>query len=198
MKKIILASSSLYRRNLLSKLGLPFSYEAPEIDEDSFKMKLKDSPLVLAETLSYEKAKKIFNSHQDAIVIGSDQLGHFERKILGKGKTHEGSFETLKMIQGKTHELITSVTLLSSFDKITFTNITKLTMRPLTDDQIHHYLELDKPYDCAGSFKLEEHGISLFSKIETTDHTAIIGLPLIELSNTLIKMGFSIPPQKKD
>jgi septum formation protein len=95
-------------------------------------------------------------------------------------------------MQGATHELITSVTVISPSGEETFSNTTKLTMRSLTADEITRYVDLDMPLDCAGSYKLESAGIKLFSKIEMDDHTSIIGLPLIQLTTVLHKFGFPI------
>lgn len=194
MKKLILASSSKYRKELLARLGIPFECQSPDVDEDFYKEKFKNDPKLLAETLSQIKAKKIAEMNPRCVVIGSDQLGHLEGEILGKTGSFEGSFEQLKKMQGKTHELITAVSICEDKEILTFSNITKLTMKNLSDKQIKFYLSQDNPFDCAGSYKLELRGISLFSKIQTDDQTAVVGLPLIELNGKLEKFGFMIPP----
>lgn len=196
MKKLILASSSKYRKELLEKLGIPFECHSPHIDEDFYKDKFKDDPKLLAETLAKLKAQKIAEKFPTAVVIGCDQLGHLNSEILGKTHSFEGSFLQLKKMQGKTHQLITAVTVCEGAKNSHITNVTTLTMRKLTDAQIKFYLSQDNPFDCAGSYKLELRGVSLFQSIQTEDHTAIIGLPLMALSSVLADFGFCIPPEK--
>ena len=119
------------------------------------------------------------------MIIGSDQLVSFENNILGKPHTKEKAFDQLKSMSGKTHSLLTSVTLINEDKEISFLNETKLTMKSLSDRFIQEYIEKDRPLDCAGSYKIERAGISLFDSIECDDFTAITGLPLIELSKYL-------------
>jgi septum formation protein len=191
MKKIILASTSPYRRELLKKITTDFECIAPNVDEDEIKNQIKD-PLKLAQTLAKLKCEAVAHKYPEAIVIGSDQLGHLHQEILGKAKNMENAHKQLKKMNGKTHELITAVCVAHKNHYIDFYNLTKLTMRNLTDNQLKKYLELDLPFDCAGSYKLEQHGISLFSNIETSDHSAIIGLPLLQLTTELEKLGVKI------
>lgn len=192
MAKIILASSSPYRKALLERLGLAFDCVSPDVDEDAFKEKIPD-PVELAERLALEKALAVQARHPDAIVIGSDQLLSFEGQNLGKAGSLEKAFTQLKMLSGKTHRLITSYCIISSAGKHVETNITTLKMRDLRDEVIKNYLRADNPIDCAGSYKLELKGISLFEKVETDDHTAIIGLPLLSVGNELTRLGVEIP-----
>jgi septum formation protein len=187
---LILASTSTYRSQLLSQLGWPFENVAPCVDEDMVK-KTGMLPHELAHTLGMMKAQAVFIRYPDACVIGSDQVCHLEGEILGKPHTAQKAIEQLSFMQGKTHELITSVTVMNSERTESFTNITRLTMRELSLAEIESYVLFDKPLDCAGSYKLESRGIKLFSKIEMNDHTAIIGLPLVELTSTLLKLGYS-------
>lgn len=191
MKKIILASKSPYRKELLSKLHIPFECLSSSVDEDKFKNEITD-PFKLATTLAYEKAQDVFKKNQDAIIIGSDQLGSIENKILSKPHTQENALKELMHLQGKEHKLITSVCILSKDSKIEFQNVTTLKMKSLTEKQIQQYISIDKPFDCAGSYKLECSGIALFEKIVTDDQSAIIGLPLLELSIHLQDLGFSV------
>lgn len=192
MSKIILASSSPYRKALLERLGISFECVSPNVNEDSFKEKISD-PIELAETLAKEKASAVAKDYPDAIVIGSDQLLHFEGKNFGKSGTQEKAFEQLTMLSGKTHQLITSWSIKNSLIIHTETNITTLKMRILTENDIKNYLSADNPVDCAGSYKLELKGISLFEKIETSDHTAIVGLPLLALGSYLRSLGINVP-----
>ncbi|MBC76764.1 MAG: septum formation protein Maf [Halobacteriovoraceae bacterium] len=192
MSKIILASSSPYRKALLERLNFEFECISPDLDEDAYKAKISD-PIKLAETLAFEKANVIFKQHPDSIVIGSDQLVDFEGEILGKAGNLDNAFQQLKRLSGKPHNLITSYCVLSKGKKHIQTVKTTLTMRQLNDEQIKKYLRNDNPIDCAGSYKLELKGISLFDKIETDDHTAIVGLPLLSLGTYLSEIGLSIP-----
>ncbi len=127
----------------------------------------------------------------NAVVIGSDQVCSLDNTIFSKPQNKDNAIKQIQQMSGRKHQLLTSVTICSSEDSFTWTNTTSLTMRALQESEIERYLEIDKPYDCAGSYKLESMGIKLFSKIEMSDHTAIIGLPLIEISNTLLsRFGF--------
>jgi septum formation protein len=188
---LILASTSKYRKALMDQLGIAFEAINPEVNEDHYK-KLNYSPKDLALELSKLKAMAIAKQQPEACVIGSDQVCHTEGEILGKPMSTERACEQLARMQGKAHELLTAVTLVSPKEIISFVNKTKLYMRPLTKQQIENYVHYDLPLDCAGSYKLESRGITLFEKIEMDDHTAIIGLPLIQLTNSLLKLGFAI------
>lgn len=187
MSEIVLASASKYRKELLSRLGLPFTCQPATIDEE----KEKDpalSPLALAEKLAFLKAQSL--AHPQRIVIGGDQLVALGTQILGKAHTADGACAQLAQMQGKSHQLITAVCVISPEQFIPFVNITTLTMKKLSSAQIARYVQLDQPTDCAGSYKIELHGISLFEKIETEDFTAIQGLPLIQLSKILHNLGY--------
>lgn len=194
MKKIILASASIYRKELLERLGIKFECIPADIDEDSYKAKIKD-PAELAKTLAYEKAKVVFDKNPDAIVIGSDQLGFIDDQILGKTGSFEKSIDQLKLLSGKSHQLLTAYCIMDNVKNVLRINKTTLKMKNLNDLQIKKYLSDDNPFDCAGSYKLELKGISLFEEIITSDHSAIIGLPLIELGVDLEKFGLIIPPE---
>lgn len=187
--KLILASGSKYRAQLLKKTNIDFSQISPSTNEDLFKERIND-PIELAKTLAMEKCLDIFNQYPDHFCIGSDQLGHFENLILGKPHTKEKALEQLSMLNGKEHSLITAVHIKGPNFESSFVDITKLKMRIFNQDQLAKYIELDNPLDCAGSYKLEENGITLFEKIDTCDHTAITGLPLLKLTNLLIEAGF--------
>ncbi|MCM2349861.1 MAG: Maf family protein [Bacteriovoracaceae bacterium] len=188
---LILASTSKYRGELLGQLGWPFRAVAPGVDED----KIKDqghTPGELALLLSRFKAEAVFAKNPDACVIGSDQVCSMGEMIFGKPHTAEGAREQLSLMQGKKHQLLTAVTVISPLGIKSFLNTTTLHMRPLTLPEIHSYVSQDNPLDCAGSYKLEGRGIKLFEEIEMKDHTAIIGLPLIELTSLLLKWGYPL------
>lgn len=185
-RRLILASTSPYRKELLEKLAIPFVAKAPLIDED----KEKDprlSPLELAEKLAYLKAQSL--AAPGHVVIGGDQLIAFQQKIIGKAYTREKAIDQLLGFCGHTHDLITAVCVFDGQEHHSFTNITRMKMKSLTREQIEKYVELDQPLDCAGSYKIEKHGISLFEKIESDDFTAIQGLPLIQLCQLLEKLN---------
>lgn len=185
MKRIILASTSKYRKQLFEQLHWPFVCCSPEVDEALYKNQ-GFSPKDLAQKLSLIKAQAVLNKNLDAVVIGSDQVCALKDEIFSKPHNRENAFKQIKIMSGKTHELITAVSIISDQDSYTWSNSTQLKMRKLSDEDIIRYLEIDTPYDCAGSYKLEAMGIKLFEEIQMSDHTSIIGLPLIEISNILI------------
>lgn len=188
---LILASTSKYRGELLSHLGWKFEAVSPGVDED----KLKDTglnPADLATTLSKFKAEAVFAKRPGSCVIGSDQVCTMNGIIFGKPGSPERAAEQLSQMQGKSHELLTAVTIIHPRGTESFLNRTILHMRPLNLKQIHEYVARDLPLDCAGSYKLESSGIKLFKDIEMNDHTAIIGLPLIQLTSVLLKLGYPL------
>lgn len=191
MKEIILASGSVYRKELLKRLGIDFECIPSSVDESILKSQVKD-PVTLAKELSVLKAKDIAKLHPDKIIIGSDQVCFFKDQILSKSGSKEKSFDILKTLSSHEHILATAYTIVYKDRVITKVNETKLKMKSLSDEMIKKYIELDDPIDCAGSYKLELHGISLFESIQTTDQTAIIGLPLIELGLDLESLGVSL------
>jgi len=190
--KLILASTSPYRAAQLRRLGLAFDICDPQVDETQFKQ-AGFSPEILAETLAMEKAKGVYQQNPDAIVIGGDQLVSFEERILGKPGTAERALEQLMSMQGKTHLLITAIAVLGPDFVETHINFTKLKMRQLKREAIKRYIQFDQPLNCAGAYKLESQGITLFEEIESTDHSAISGIPLIALTTLLIQAGVSLP-----
>lgn len=192
VKNLILASSSKYRKELLARLGVSFSSISPDVDEDSYKAQGL-AAVELAETLAFLKAEAILKLHPDACVIGSDQVAEIDGEILGKPHHREGAIKQLMLLQGLEHALVTSVCILTKDQKHIYTDRTFLRMRELTVAQIERYLDYDLPYDCAGSYKLESLGISLFKKIEGIDHTAIQGLPLMKVAEILNQLGLEIP-----
>ena len=192
MKKIILASKSPYRKELLNRLSLKFECLPSHINEDILKSQISD-PALLSLKLAEAKALKIYENYSNSIIIGSDQICWFEGRSLSKTGSIADSKEELRILQGKEHTLFTSYVIIYGDNKFVHTNTTVLKMKSLSEAQIIKYLDLDNPIDCAGSYKLECHGIGLFDAIETEDHTAIIGLPLLQLSKDLEKLGINIP-----
>lgn len=195
MKKLILASSSTFRKELLEKLGIPFTCIKPEIDESAYKNKLY-KPKEIAEKLSSLKASTVLESSSDAIVIGSDQVIHLNGEIFSKPRTIENAIAQLKKMRGKTHELISGVTIATKEKSITFSHSTFLTLREdLLDSEIEYYVKKEEPLFCAGSYMIEKLGIALFSEVKTTDFNSIVGLPLIDLVTHL--KDFDIHPLRQ-
>ena len=163
---------------------IEFDCQKPEVDEEP----VQKSDLTVkekAEKLAVLKAQAVFQKNPTSVVLGGDQMACLGEQILNKAGCVERACEQLKMLQGQTHELVTSMALISAEGTQIHTNITRLTMRALSDEEILEYVEKDQPLDCAGSYKIEESGISLFEKIECEDFTAIEGLPLMQLSSWL-------------
>ena len=133
------------------------------------------------------------NDEPGATILGADQLVAFEGRVYGKPGSFDAAIDQLVVFAGKSHELITALAIWDSGRLIEHTDVTTLTMRPLARDAIERYFASDRPIDCAGSYKLEERGIVLFERIETRDHTAVTGLPLIAATTILRDLGFAIP-----
>ena len=192
MPDLVLASTSRYRRALLHRLGVPFRCHPPGIDEDAPKSSIA-SPLALAEALARAKAGCLAEAEPGAIVIGGDQLVEFEGRVYGKPGSTEAAVRQLAELAGRSHRLITSIAVRHGGGVIAHTDTTVLHMRPLRREEIERYVAADRPFDCAGSYKLEEMGIVLFDRIESSDQSAITGLPLIALTTILRGLGFEIP-----
>lgn len=192
MLPLILASSSPYRRELLTRLHIPFSCASPNIDESRLP---NESPRQLVERLALQKAQALSASYPQHLIIGSDQVAVLEQDVLGKPHTAENAFSQLRAASGKSVSFLTGLTLLNSatgeyqVDCVPFT----VHFRSLTDEQISRYLEIDQPFDCAGSFKAEGLGVSLFRSTEGSDANSLIGLPLIRLIDMLHQQGVQIP-----
>jgi septum formation protein len=193
MPELILASTSRYRKDLLSRLALPFACEAPGVDEDMVKSDASLSPRQVAEILAERKAQAVAVRHPGAVVIGSDQLGQLDGEVLGKPGSVNGAQQQLTRLAGRTHELVTAVCIIHPGGIERLTDIARLHMRALDAAAIARYVSIDRPLDCAGAYKLECLGIALFEQVECTDHTAITGLPLIWTSTVLARLGFAVP-----
>lgn len=186
--KLVLASTSRYRRELLSRLGLPFEVAAPEVDESP---QPGEFPSQTALRLSEAKARAVADAYPDHLIIGSDQVLMLEGKQLGKPGNFENAYRQLQSMQGKAMVFHTALCLLNSHsDRVQLRDIpTTIHIRPLTSQQIESYLHKEQPYDCAGSARSEGLGIALIERYETTDPTALIGLPLIALTEMLANEG---------
>lgn len=192
--ELILASTSPYRRSLVERLGLPFRCVDPRIDEDALKAEMAGAtPRELAASLARAKAEAVAASEPHAAVIGGDQLICFDGAILGKPGTEERAIQQLRAMSGRSHELITAIHVLHEGHSNAHQDVARLTIRPLTLLEIGRYVATDWPLDCAGSYKLESLGITLFESIESEDQTAIIGVPLMALTTILRNLGFDLP-----
>ncbi len=184
---LVLASGSSYRRELLGRLRIPFDIASPDVDESPLPGELPD---VLARRLAHTKAETIQARNLEAVVIGSDQVPSLDGEILHKPGNHERAREQLQRCSGQRLSFHTGLCVLSpgrppQLDCIPFA----VYFRELEDREIERYLALDEPYDCAGSFKWESLGISLFERLEGEDPTALQGLPLIALCRMLRAAG---------
>ncbi len=179
---LILASQSIYRQHLLSRLGLTFSCIAPHIDETPIAQETV-SDMVLR--LGKQKAARILQDHPNALIIASDQSAECDGIKLGKPGNHQVALEQLTLMQGKTVTFYTSLILRNAETEHTHIDETRVVFRQLSSSQLNAYLEKERPYDCAGSFKSEGLGICLFERIENEDPSALIGLPLITLAKWL-------------
>ena len=139
------------------------------------------------------KAAGVASGEPDAAVIGGDQLVALDGSILGKPRTTEQAIAQLRSMSGRSHELITALIVLHGGRIYAHTDATRLYLRDLTPEAIYRYVEADRPLDCAGSYKLEARGIALFERIDSEDHSAITGVPLIALTTILRTIGFAIP-----
>jgi septum formation protein len=188
---LVLASTSRYRRELLARLRIPFEVAIPDTDETPL---AGEDCAATALRLAAAKARSLRAQFPDALIIGSDQVADLDGRPLGKPGTFTNALRQLQAMRGRIVIFNTAVALFDArFDRIQVTNVpTTVTFRSLPDDQLARYLELEEPYDCAGSAKVETLGIVLTERIESTDPTALVGLPLIALSGMLLGAGFSI------
>ena len=188
---LILASSSVYRQQLLKQLQIPFQTCSPDIDETP---KTGESPKDIVFRLAKEKANAVAPDFSSHLIIASDQVAVIEDEIIGKPLVHEAAVKQLTKASGKTVSFYTSICLLnarSGNSQLNF-EVTKVKFRELSLQQINSYLKRDKPYDCAGSFRAESLGITLFESIQSNDPNALIGLPLIKLTSFLNNEGFKL------
>ncbi|GAA6152121.1 Maf family protein [Pseudoteredinibacter isoporae] len=186
MKSLVLASSSPYRGQLLAKLDIPFVQDSPNIDE---RPQPGESPTDLVQRLATQKAQALSDKYPSSLIIGSDQLACFQDRIIGKPGTHQRAREQLLSFSGQTVEFFTGLCLLNTHNQSRQINLARFRVhfRELSESRIEAYLNKEQPYDCAGSFKSEGLGIALFSKLEGDDPNSLIGLPLILLTDMLIK-----------
>ena len=190
-RPVILGSTSRYRKELLSRLQIPFDTAAPNVDETPHP---NESPQDLAMRLALAKARAVALKNSEAVVIGSDQVADLEGVPLGKPGNHANATLQLQRMRGKTvifQTALSVVCLATGFEKTDLAAV-KVKFRYLSDSEIESYLRTEEPYDCAGSAKSEGLGIALLEKIESDDPTALIGLPLIRTCQMLREAGVII------
>ncbi|MCW2001997.1 nucleoside triphosphate pyrophosphatase [Xanthomonas campestris pv. raphani] len=191
MPRLILASTSAYRRELLGRLHLDFDTARPEVDEHALP---GETPQALATRLASEKARAVAVRFPDAWVIGSDQVADLDGQALGKPGTLEQARAQLTRMSGRTVRFQTAVSLIGPDGFAAHAlDLTDVQVRTLQPQEIERYLAAEPALDCAGSFKCEGLGITLFDAIRSTDPTALVGLPLIAVARLLRQAGFSLP-----
>ena len=188
--RLVLASSSRYRRELLERLGVPFAVESPEVDETA---KVDESPRDLVLRLSVAKARAVAPRWGNSLIVGSDQAATFGGRILGKPATSEVAVRQLLEFAGGTVDFLTGVAVLNTaLDRVvTAIDTTSARFRRATEAEIRRYVDHDRPLDCAGGIRFEGLGPLLLDAVETTDPSAAIGLPLIRLGEILRAEGFN-------
>lgn len=190
--QFVLGSTSPFRRELLARLGLPFAVDSPDVDESRLP---GESPEALVQRLAQLKARAVAARHPEALIIGSDQVACIDGEILGKPGSHERAGEQLRLAAGKRVSFYTGLALYNAADDRmqVLCEPFQVHFRPLSTEQIERYLLAERPYNCAGSFKSEGLGITLFQRLEGDDPNALIGLPLIRLVEMLGREGVVLP-----
>jgi len=190
-RRLVLGSSSPYRRELLSRLGVPFEVAVPDIDETHA---AGESPGVLAGRLAMAKAHAVAKRYPDCVVIGSDQVAELDGQPLGKPGDHDRATAQLRQMRGRIvvfHTAVSVVCVQTGFEQSDLATVT-VRFRALSDDEIESYLRIDQPYDCAGSARSEGLGIALLDAIESDDPTALVGLPLIRTCRMIRAAGVKV------
>lgn len=187
-REVVLGSTSRYRHELLTRLRIPFSVAAPDVDETPAP---GESPRELALRLALAKARAVAARHPEAVVIGSDQVADLAGQPLGKPGEHARAVQQLRQMRGQTVIFQTALAVVcqaTGFEQVDLAEV-KVVFRDLSDEEIENYLQAEKPYDCAGSAKSEGLGIALLESIDNDDPTALVGLPLIRTARLLRQAG---------
>lgn len=189
--QLVLASTSPFRKAILEKLGIPFETASPSVDETPL---ANESAAGLVRRLSEAKARAVATQFPAALIIGSDQVAVIDEHILGKPGTHDKAVEQLRNASGKTVTFLTGLCLYNSSTEECQSEVVpfRVHFRNLNESQIENYLQKERPYNCAGSFKSEGLGIALFDKLEGDDPNTLIGLPLINLIRMFEKEGLHV------
>lgn len=192
MLTLVLGSSSPFRRELLGRLGLPFECHSPDIDESA---RAGEAPRDLVARLSEAKARAVAGAWPQALIIGSDQVAVVDDEILGKPGSHEKARAQLARLSGRSVTFLTGLCLYNSnLDRVQLDVVPySVEFRDLTAEQIERYLEREQPYNCAGSFRSEALGVTLFRRMQGDDPNALVGLPLIRLVEMLAEEGVMLP-----
>src|SRR4051812_31603350 len=192
VRPLILASTSRYRAALLGRFGLAFNTASPAVDEAE---RAGETPRDRAYRLSEAKAEAVAVQYPDAVIIGGDQVAALGTRVLRKPGNANTCREQLRLLSGSAAEFHTASTVrcVSASLKLTHVDTTTVAVRALADLEIERYIEREQPFDCAGGFKAEALGITLFERMDSQDPTAIIGMPLIWLAGALRAVGFSMP-----
>jgi len=191
--RVVLASTSRYRRALIERLGIPYLCRSPEVDEDAVKRVLS-APLEVATTLATAKARAVAGTVNDALVIGCDQVATIDGEILDKPGDEETALRMLQRLAGRTHELITAMCVIDTRDGREHHNVSlhELTMRHFDEAQLRAYIRRDLPLDCSGSYRMEALGCALFAHVRGDDPTAIEGMPMFALCGILMEHGVDL------
>lgn len=194
-QNIVLASTSVFRKQLLDKLNIPFITDKPQVDETPLENETAEQLVARLAELKATALKDTYNEH---LIIGSDQVALFDGNILGKPHTHENAVKQLSSFSGNKVTFLTGLSLYNSKTGEIQTHVEPFYVyfRELSLEDINAYLHAEKPYGCAGSFKSEALGICLFEKFEGHDPNSLIGLPLIKLVNMLKQFGYSVLKQQ--
>jgi septum formation protein len=192
MSKVVLATTSKFRVALFQRLGVPFVAVPHACDERALEPRTSD-PVVVAAFLARAKAESLAASLPDAVLVGSDQVVEIDGTILGKPGSKERAREQLARLAGRDHRIVTAVAVRTPGGQVLeHVDVHVMSMRPLSARAIEAYVDADDPHDCAGAYKLEERGITLFSSIRGDDHTAIVGLPLMATVTLLERAGVPV------
>ena len=189
--RLILGSTSVYRRALMQRLRLPFEVVAPQVDESP---RPGETPAAMAQRLALEKAREVAARHPGAVVIGADQVADLAGQAMGKPGNHARAVAQLQALRGQSVTFHTAVAVLrpeTGFEQVQVAPV-RVRFRALSDADIQRYLVLEQPYDCAGSAKCETLGIALLEAIESDDPTALVGLPLIRICQMLREAGIDV------
>ncbi|HUW97495.1 MAG TPA: nucleoside triphosphate pyrophosphatase [Acidiferrobacter sp.] len=191
LTRLVLASGSSYRRELMARLGVPFEAITSHVDESPLP---GEAPEALTLRLALAKAEAVRAQAPDALIIGSDQVAVYDGEVVGKSGGFAEAARQLRRISGKTAVLYTGLALVNAATGHTQTAVApfRVTFRVLSDERIRRYLNKEQPYDCAGSVKSEGLGIALFDHFDGDDPTTLIGLPLMRLTRMLENEGFEV------
>jgi len=192
--KIVLASTSPYRRQQLEAWGIPFVTTEPKVNEDLLKSELKGSPQEICKSLALAKARSLSKQDPDLLIIGSDQMAVTDKgEVLEKPGNEEKAVHQLMKLSGHTHSLYTALAVIYEAQEFVHLEKMDVTFRDLVEDEIRAYVACDDPWDCTGAYKLEKMGVCLIRKITGTDPSSIQGLPMMALSEAFLELTGHLP-----